>query len=165
MGKGEVIDPRKDWSSEYSIGFLPREIRNSFRGCADLLYHNLRSNHLEVILVPAPVSKYQDHMIRVAVSQNPVWYRELNRTRHSPVRRPHSLRALDRIRNVRDPELSLKPKGAITQNYAYVTLYREIIFEMLVFGYEENGLYVPSEPRVQGFFGVEGIDKILDPPF
>ena len=104
-------------------------------------------------------------MIRTVVSKNPTWYQELNRTKPSPVRRPHSLRALDRIRNIRDPELSLKPKGAIRQNYTYVTLYREIIFEMLVFGYGEDGLYVPAEQRTQEFFGVEGIEEVLEPPF
>jgi len=76
-----VSDPRTDWSSEYSIGFLPREIRNLFRERADSLYYDLKSNHLEVILVPAPEPRYQGHMIRTVVSKNPTWYQELNRTK------------------------------------------------------------------------------------
>ncbi len=160
---GIITDPRVDWSSEYSIGFLPRNIRDLFRERADLLHSELRANRLEVILVPAPEQKFLGHMVREVVSQNPPWYQELFRTYPTQLRRPHSLRALDRIRCMKDPELSAKPRGAIQQYYKYTTFYREVIFEMLVFGYE-NGIYIPPEPRVQEFFGVEGIDKVLEHP-
>jgi len=160
-----ATDPITDWNSDYSIGFLPQGIKDLFRERADSLYHDLRSNRLEVILVPAPFPKHQDHMIRVVASQNPQWYQELYRSYPQQLRRPHSLRALDRIRNVRDPEFSPNPTGAIQHNFKYVSLYREVIFEMLVFGYGTNGLYVPAERKAQEFFGVEGIDEVLIHPF
>lgn len=167
MGEKEprIIDPTKEWSSEYSIIFLPRPIRETFRERADILYSDLSKNHLEVALVPAPDPKHPDHMIRVAISQNPSWYQELNRTEPSRIRRPHSLRALDRIRHVRDPQLSPGPAWATWQKYAYTALYREVIFEMLVFGYKDRGIYVTPEKKVQEFFEIEGIEEVLEPPF
>ncbi len=159
-----LVDPKEEWDSAYSIGFLPDPIRNLFREYADQFYHELRDNMLVVKLEPAPRQKHLDHMVRVAVSENPPWYRELYKTRPH-MKRQRSLRALDRIRQAKDPELTTDPIGAVRQKYTYVTLYREVIFEMLVFGYHANGLYLPADPRAQEFFEVEGIENVLEHPF
>lgn len=166
MGLREVrtADPRKEWDSAYSIRFLPDLIRDLFREYADQLHSDLNRNRLEVTLIPAPVPRHSNHMVRVAISQNPQWYQELYRTRPH-LKRQRSLVALDRIRQIRDPELSSRPVGVVEQKYGYVTFYREVIFDMLVFGRQDSGLYLPPDSRAQEFFYVSGIEKTLEPPF
>ena len=153
-----------EWDIESSIAFLPEDIRDLFREHADFMYADLKNNRLIVELAPAPEPKYSGHMIRTVDSQNPEWYSYLYRTQ-AGLKRIRSLKALDRIRNVEDPQFREFPESPIPRRNTYVTLYREVIFERMSFGYEESGLYVPPEPKIQEYFGVEGIEKELDHPF
>lgn len=68
----------------------------------------LNNTFLEVIMVPAPVSKHCGHHVRRAVNQNPEWYRQLcmavvssahpRRSRFdTAIKRQHVLAALLRI--------------------------------------------------------------------
>lgn len=142
------------WSVEYPINLLPEDVNVLFRSEANFLYNNLLNNGLIVVLLPAPDPKYVGHMVRYTVSKNPEWYSTLY-THYQNLKRHRSLRALDRIRNQNDQQLTKVPKSAVHTWWTYDTLYRGFILERLAYGYNEYGLFVPPEKKIQDFFQID----------
>jgi len=54
---------------------LPRPFARDINEALQSMLYQLQSQHLDVILVPAPVPKFVGHKIRVVNTQNPEWYR------------------------------------------------------------------------------------------
>ena len=77
---------------------------------AAFMLKDLEQNRLEVVLIPAPDPRFQDHQIRAVEGMNPDWYRDLchshqvRRTRprqsfksDTAIRRPQVIAALQKI--------------------------------------------------------------------
>lgn len=140
-----------DWSTEQPINELPNGIKEIFRDEAKFLYHNLLTNQLKVILIPAPDPHFPSHKIRVAVSHNPEWYSELYR-QYNYFRRDRSEKALKRISEFNDQPYLEKSIGAVLHIFYYDKIYRELIQDRLI-----NG---PSiENIVRKFFDLEPVDE------
>lgn len=145
------------WDINQPIKMLPREIRRYYAEDADYLYKDLKSNYLEVILIPAPMPNHPTHKVRAVQNRNPEWYRELYWSiKH--FRRDLSLRALDRIRKEEDGTYKVSP-------FKYDSRYRELIHERLIEGYMENGCEMPPNNIVREFFGMKpNLEEILINP-
>ncbi len=143
-----------NWSVNFPIELLPLKINTLFRKEADFLYKDLSNNRCVVVLVPAQHQKYPGHMVRLAVAENPMWYRDLY-SHYPNLKRQRSLRALDRIRNQNDQQVVEVPKSAVHTWWTYDALFREVIFDRLFYGYHENGYDLPPQKEARKFFRAE----------
>lgn len=134
-----------DWSPDRPINELSENIRRFYIENAKFLYNDLKSNRLEVILIPAPKPMHRSHMIRAVQNQNPEWYRDLYWS-IPHFRRDRSLRALDRIRKQEDRLFRVLP-------FKYDSIYRELIHNRLIEGFRENGYVTPPNNEVRKYFG------------
>ena len=92
------------------MNHLPGNIRQAFQKTAESLLYDLESNTLQVILVPAPEQAFTGHMVRLAISHNPTWWKELYNS--------HQPRKLDRfcfLRALR--KMAFKPKTKNIRTY------------------------------------------------
>ena len=140
------------WCSEKSVKELPARVGSLFSKEASSLLIDLRYFCLDVILMSAPEPKFIGHMIRVAVNQNPLWYRELYATTLH-FRRDRTLRSLNRIANRVDCNL-IESSSAVRLQYTYDYLFREIIFRRLTEGYIEESGFVPPRRAALEFFDI-----------
>ena len=132
------------WTPDEPISKLPEIIRGHFQEYAYFLRNNLEKNKLQVILTPAPEPKHQCHKIRVVETQNPSWYRELYHETPN-FRRDRSLNSLERIINLKDQKFYIGP-------YKYDSIYRSLIKNILVEGYQFEEFLVPRNEDVYDFF-------------
>lgn len=135
------------WNTDLPINQLPDNIRFCYAEEAEFLHYDLRSNKLEVILIPAPEPKHLGHMIRIVENQNPDWYRDLYWST-SYFRRDRSLAALDRIRKEKDRPFRVSP-------FKYDSAYRCLIHNRLTEGFREKGKEIPPNREVRLYFGLE----------
>jgi len=137
------------WDVNQPIKMLPKRVRRYYVEDADYLYNYLKSNYLEVILIPAPRPNHSTHKIRAIQNQNPNWYRELYwSSKH--FRRDLSLRALDRILKQEDGTYRVSL-------FKYDSIYRELIHDRLIKGYIGEGYEIQANCKVREFFGIEDI--------
>jgi hypothetical protein len=132
------------WTPEHPSRELPRSIRKFFHREAYNIQDELEAGGVE--LVPAPEPKHACHMIRV--SRNPDWYRDMYWSRDH-FRRDRSLAALQRIRKSLDEPTLVRR----IQNH-YDTVYRALIQDRLLLGYDIGTGVIAPEPDVQHFFGI-----------
>ena len=135
--KGDMNQPIKQF---------PDLIKRLFIEEAEILFSNLKSNKLKVVLVPAPNPNHYGHKIRAVERENPEWYKILYRS-YPHFRRDRSLKALNIIMKLKDKKFSGKSKHS---PYRYHAIYRELIFKRLTEGYIEDGYKV--HPRKELLF-------------
>ena len=140
-----------DRTSDYSINQLPENICNLFINEAKYLFHDIKNNKLKVVLVLAPKLHFIYHKIRIAVSYNPKWYRELY-WEFNLFRRDRSEKSLFRISKNIDKPFSDTNIGAVKSKYFYDKVYRELIYDRLI-----NGPCI--ENVVREYFGQKSLDE------
>ncbi|MBT4823846.1 hypothetical protein HN695_00585, partial [Candidatus Woesearchaeota archaeon] len=111
------------WDTNLSISKLPNNIAEYFKKEADVLYSDLLSKKLRVVLVPAPRSFFEGHKIRAVECQNPGWYSELYHL-YAHFKRSRCANALDRIRTGEDKNYRVHP-------FRYDARVRELILTRL----------------------------------
>ncbi len=55
---------------------LPFDVQIEFIKEAEVMIDELKTNWLEVVLIPAPEPMHEGHMIRAVANKNPEWYRK-----------------------------------------------------------------------------------------
>jgi len=121
------------WTPKKRLSSLPNFPRSSFIQDAEILYEDLLNNPLKVVLIPAPIKKHQNHMIRFVESHNPYWYPEIYYS-HNRGKRKLFEKSLWRIVNLSDEDFNQK-----NNMYNYDTSFRGIIYSRLVEGYIDSG--------------------------
>lgn len=142
------------WDAKIGLGYVPEEVRQHFKEDAGYLHHELETNRLRIILIPAPDPQHYNHEIRAVDTRNPKWYSEIY-WEHFPIRRDLSLRSLRRIHLGEDKDFT-----QANYKYRYDMLYRDFIFERLTKGYEEMGYKIPPLKSIRTFFDLPIIDTI-----
>jgi len=148
------------WTPNRPLLDLPQKIREHYVIHAGLLLDNLEINQHTVELVGAPYPQFEGHKIRVVTRHSPEWYMDLyydhtgRSKRGSSFRRDLSLRALDRICNLKDRPFMVSP-------FLYDSIYRGFIHDELLKGYDrldqEDDIFAPiNEVRV--YFGLKKVD-------
>ena len=150
------------WGPEKPVKELPDYIREAFLDEAQALYHDLKHNRLTVILVPAPDPRHSGHMIRAVESENPSWYRDLYHAA-AHFRRDRSMAALDRIRKGQDSALGSVKN--FQDSFRYDFLYRDVIMQRLVIGYDVEEHTVRPDPKIKWFFRQSGQHQSHDLEF
>ena len=133
------------WSFKQSIKQLPDLLQDFFVEEAEILLIDLETNRLEISLAVAPEPKFEGHKIRVVDNKNPYWYSNLYWDYYH-FRRDRSVKALNRIKNKKDGNHG-------KTRYKYDCIYRELILERLINGYQEETYEVPPNNKVRFFFG------------
>ena len=64
-----------EWDSFSPVKLLPDNIRDLFTEEAGYLFHDLKDNRLEVVLISAPGPRFSGHKIRAIQNENPEWYK------------------------------------------------------------------------------------------
>ncbi len=134
------------WHSSRPLRELPPEIRKIFTDMAKYLLDNLNTQGLVVELIPAPEPKFDSHKIRVVRESNPDWYRDLYGS-NSHIRRDRSKLSLERLHKEKD--LSYHSYGHND------TIYRQLIFKMLVNGCLIKDVDFEPNKEVRKYFGLE----------
>src|SRR3989344_5340758 len=126
------------WDAKIGLGYVPEKVRQHFKEDASFLHHELETNRLRIILIPAPNPQHYNHKIRAVDTRNPEWYSMIY-WEHFPIRRDLSLRSLRRIHQGED---------------------RDFIFERLTKGYKETGYKVSFIKSIRTFFDLSIIDTL-----
>lgn len=133
------------WGPEHATADLPRRIMRHFQHHAIHILDELEDSGVE--LMPAPEPRHTGHMIRV--SRNPQWYRDIYHSREH-FRKDRSIDALLRIGDGTDHPLF--PRRGMENHYD--TLYRALILDRLLLGYQtDNDVFAPV-PAIQRHFGI-----------
>lgn len=112
------------------------QAHNIFREHAGYLCSSLKNNNLIVQLAPANPKKFRGHKIRQAISHPPPWYSDLY---HSlSIKREGSYKSLERIIANKD-----EPYDSVRHRYWYDLVYREVIHNQLLHGFESIHGKVP----------------------
>ena len=122
------FDPDKSLKSQN----LDSRVIKVFKQEANSFLEELKHRKLEVILVPALDPHHEGHKIRMAVNENPEWYKKLYWHYHPNFRRDRTLRSLRRLSDLRDGNFKV-------HDYKYDAIMRELIFEVLTEGYHIDG--------------------------
>jgi len=113
------------------------------------------------VLIPAPKQRHFDHKIRIAIHENPKWYKEVYAA-HGRIRRYLILPSLNRIAQGQDRNFS--PKD---HKYTYDSLFRSFIFERLTGGCEDLMDYLHPNKEICSFFQLpwkneEGLEQVVE---
>lgn len=158
--------PSDKWSPSKPVSLLPAHIRDYFVDRAELLYDELYSRKLTVVLAPAPEPRHAGHMVRVVEETNPNWYSDLY-CENVGFRRDLSLRSLDRIRFGVDMA-SGSSRGCVGNMYRYDEIYRTLILDQLINGFVFDWYRLVPENEVREFFGFSAVqfeDECTGVPF
>lgn len=90
-------EPLPQFDLEAPITELPYLVRREYEELAAQLLQDLREYHLKVVLTPAPISKFDGHMIRSVVEENIPWYKALWGRYGDKLKRHQMEAALERI--------------------------------------------------------------------
>jgi len=137
------------WKPNEPISGLPDSIKKEFVEEARFLLKELKQRNLEVILIPAPKPRFEEHMIRAVTNTNPAWYRKLYKI-HPSLERKNVVQALERISKSKD---GMCYEHCYHAWFTYDTVFREMIKERLVEGHEsDDHPYMPPNKRVRRYF-------------
>lgn len=141
------------WDPGRELAVYEPEIGELFVDAAKVIREELRTQYLEVILIEAPEKMHHSHKVRVAVGNNPEWYRQLwndhsyNRMSKrrrgkaaSRVKRRRVSKSLDSIVHQKDKPYVERRNGVVRHSNYYVSLMRDILFSRLTegFSYREH---------------------------
>ncbi len=147
------------WVPEESTRDLPERIRTYFVEEASHLLYDLENHTQQIVLVPIdnpPVHQRQKR--RSETCGNPEWYSQLHRN-ILHFRRNWTKKALSRIINGLDKKLDIT-----NTRYTFDTLFRSVILDRLVQGYQEEDVLIPHNQEVKEYFEAElGYFKAKNP--
>ena len=127
-----------DFSKPLSV--LSEEIENRCRAEAAMLLNELKVKRLDVVLIPAPYSRFEGHMVRSNQGSNPAWHSDLFWADDKNYRRWRVLRALKRFVTGKD-----------RMNNSYDNRLRQLIYGRLTQGYEDEGCWIDPELKESAF--------------
>ncbi|MBT4651061.1 hypothetical protein HOC13_00910 [Candidatus Woesearchaeota archaeon] len=142
-----------EWDPKKKLAYWSEETQKPFRKQAEQLLSDLTHNQLRVILIPAPRPQFSGHKVRAVESVNPEWYQELYAF-HKHFRRDRSERALERIVNNQDQDFKELRNSSLPYTFSYDQIYRDLIFDRLTQGHEEEGYYSPPNKTICQFFNI-----------
>lgn len=128
---------------------LPHNILKFFMHKALELLNDLKTNYLEVILIPAENPQFIGHMQRCVCNRNPLWYRKLKKEFLDS----HTLRRQRVISSLEHIYIGFIRKRS--NDYMFF----DIIKDMLINGQDMEGYEIPPVNEVRLFYGLPKDDR------
>ncbi len=142
---------RNEWDSGKPICLLPDSIAARFQEEAQFLQSELETHVCESMLILQEENHQGYNRRRVMLSINTSWYSELYRS-HSHFRRDRSLKALHQIGEKTDNEYFEVDNNPVRFRYSYQTVYRQFIYDRLIYGFITEEGFVAPDINVCRFF-------------